>query len=100
MAVVGAGVFPKTFSEEKSVWVASVDGGPRSVVGLEREVERGRGGGRRNGGWGRRGGVRRGRGEVRMVSVRRRVRRSWGLGGCIFVAGCGWRVVLDVLVLL
>lgn len=32
MAVVGAGVLPRTFMDEKSVWVSSSETGPRSVV--------------------------------------------------------------------
>ena len=30
MAVVGGGVLPRTFMEPKSVWVSSLDRGPRS----------------------------------------------------------------------
>lgn len=34
MAVVGAGVLPRTSKEEKSVWVSSLETGPRlEVVG-------------------------------------------------------------------
>lgn len=32
MEVVGAGVLPRTFIEEKSVWVSSSETGPRLVV--------------------------------------------------------------------
>ena len=35
MEVVGGGVLPRTFMEVKSVWVSSLEGGPRSVECLE-----------------------------------------------------------------
>lgn len=32
MAVVGAGALPRTFMDEKSVWVSSSEAGPRLAV--------------------------------------------------------------------
>lgn len=100
MAVVGGGVLPRTSMEPKSVWVSSLEGGPRSEdleTGWDRDllaVEKAGNGFRR--GWMAVIGVLHVWMRVvlvddRMNSVALRARSSWELGQNIFLLNSfGW----------